>query len=81
MKTKNLGKSKCKSFPTFFSSLPGSRTILGPLFIAIPEKHLEPWPLAQNLGSNRIQTAADLAGESGFGGKIWVVEARFSVVS
>jgi len=53
----------------------------GPLFIALSEKDLEPWPLAQNPGPNHPVTAADTREYPGFGGKIWAVEPRFSVVS
>ena len=33
-------------------------TVLGPLFIAISEKPLEPWPLAQNPDLNGLGSAA-----------------------
>jgi len=36
--------------------------------------------LAQNPGSNCLQTAADTREIPRFGGKIWAVEPRFSVV-
>ena len=36
--------------------------------------------MAQNPGSNGLQTAADPRENPSFGGKIWAVEPRFSVV-
>ena len=81
-KTQEKTKTKYKSFPSsLLSLLSCARADPGPLFIALSEKDLELWPLAQNLGSNRLLTAADTREKSGFGGKIWAVEARFSVVS